>query len=260
MRQALSIAVFIAALGLVGLLSESTLQLKDTYGLSSTSPFAGKKPGEFVGTVLLGGFRNIAIDMAWLQALKLQERQEYYKMLAAYTTIALLQPNLPIVWEFNSHNMAFNVSVSCPTPEEQELWVRRGIEFLREGIERNPHTYRLYQQMAYIYTIRVLRDEQMKASFMKRGENPLVEALKYWQLASAQQDAPAPVLTQQVHVLVQLWRFDEAERLCFALLTRFPEWEVAGLVYRNRFEDYTYDGSVPFLRHKQIYLNWKEMD
>ncbi len=113
-------SLLLLTFGLLWVTQGALLQRKDAANLSAVSPFQGLRPGEFAGTVLLGGFRNIAIDVVWLKAIRLQEDEEYYKLLAVYRTISNLQPNVPVVWDFNEYNMAFNLSVAALTDEEAE--------------------------------------------------------------------------------------------------------------------------------------------
>ena len=260
MKKVVTILVFLGCFALLWVLQDSMLRLKDASRLSAASPFSGKKPGEFVGTVLLGGLRNLVIDVTWLKAIKLNEQGDYYKLLAVYEAIALLQPHLPIVWEFNAHNMAFNISSRAYTLGEKELWIRRAIDFLEEGIRKNPSTYRLYDFMGFIYFFKVGKDDEIKTRFLKSGINPYEEALKYAKLASAQPDTKATVYTQQIHCLIKLWRFDEARVFALNLLRKWPEWISGGVVYHNRFEDFSYSGSVPFMRNMRLFKVWKEME
>ena len=260
MKKSVTVLIIMLSFALLWPLQEQLLRLKDTSNLSAASPFTGRNPGEFVGTVLLGGFRNIVIDITWLKAIKLSEEREYYKLLAAYKTIANLQPNIALVWEFNGHNMAYNISCQSISFDEKVSWIRRATDFIREGIEKNPRTFRLYDFLASVYYYKIGREDDIKAEFLRNGENPYLEALKYWRLASAQQDVKATVYTQQIHCLIKLWRFDEARRINLEVLHRWPNWEPGGIVYYNRFDDAGYDGSVPYLRNIRLFRTWKEMN
>ncbi|GAB4154950.1 MAG: hypothetical protein Kow00107_04870 [Planctomycetota bacterium] len=253
----LALAVCVSLLWIV---QDSLLLQKDETNLTAVSPFEGLRPGEFAGTVLLGGFRNIAIDVAWLKALKLQENEEYYKLLAVYRTIANLQPNVTVVWDFNANNMAFNLSAAALTDDDAFRWVHRGIDFLREGVEKNPRTYKLYASIAYIYLFKVAKDPALKRIFLESGENPYVEAERWISLAASQPDATAPIHSQRIHVLVSLWRFDEAREYGIRLLQEFPDWPASGVVFENRFIDHRYNGSVPYMRALRVYKSWKEME
>ncbi len=259
-KNAITVILLLGCFVMLWALQDSLLRMKDSARLSAASPFAGKNPGEFVGTVLLGGFRNIVIDITWLEAIKLNEEREFFKLLAAYKTISLLQPNIALVWEFNAHNMAYNISSQALTPDEKERWVRRAIDFMREGIEKNPRTYRLYDFLASIYYFKIGRDNDLRLRFLQSGENPYLEALKHWREAGKQPDVRPTVITQQIHCLMKLWRFDEARKLTLSVLQNYPDWIPAGVIFHNRFEDPKYDGSVPYMSNLRLYKNWKEMN
>jgi hypothetical protein len=66
--------------------------------------------------------------------------------------ITKLQPHMVAVWQFQSWNMAYNVSVKFKSHEDRWHWVQRGIELLRDdGLRYNPHETRLYRDLSWLY-------------------------------------------------------------------------------------------------------------
>jgi hypothetical protein len=99
-----------------------------------------------------GIFRGIAINVLWQRASQMKDEGKFFEAMQLADWITTLQPRFPQVWEFNSWNLAYNMSVATQTPEERWTWVRKGIDLLQQkGIPNNPRSLRLYRQLAWIY-------------------------------------------------------------------------------------------------------------
>ena len=107
------------------------------------NPLQDLPPGEFFGTVLLGGFRAIAVDFIWLEANKAERNQDWHRYRLLSELIASLQPRFEEVWIFNAWNMAYNLSVAATTDREAWEWVKRGLEFGKKGFRRNPDSWKI---------------------------------------------------------------------------------------------------------------------
>ena len=140
----------IALIGLRPVLRQASYEA----GLRETANIQPVPVGEFLGTAFIGGFRAVAVDVAWVRAMRLQQEQKWYELLALYDLIADLQPRLEPVWAFNAWNMAFNISNAVETDEAAWPWVKRGLDFLTRGCERNPRFWRLRTTLAQMYFIR----------------------------------------------------------------------------------------------------------
>lgn len=103
------------------------------------------EPGEFVGTVALGGFRMIAVNMLWVRALENQEQDKHFSALADAELITKLQPNVPGVWSFIAWNLGYNISVLENSEEEGYQWVQSGIVKLREGCDRARQSRKIWE-------------------------------------------------------------------------------------------------------------------
>jgi hypothetical protein len=58
--------------------------------------------------------------------------------------MAKLQPHFVSVWEFQSHNLSYNVSVEHDDYRFRYLWVKKGIDFLIKGTRYNRREPRLF--------------------------------------------------------------------------------------------------------------------
>ena len=111
-------------------------------------------PSIAFATVATGAFRGLVVDALWLRAERLKQEGQFFdaKQLADWITI--LQPRFATVWDFQSWNMAYNISATIPAskPEERWRWVKNGIELLRDkAIPLNPYAILLYQRLAFIF-------------------------------------------------------------------------------------------------------------
>ncbi|MCF7958651.1 MAG: hypothetical protein K9M57_09415, partial [Phycisphaerae bacterium] len=151
--------LFILLLG-VGLLGLAATRLgpvnalRGDYELENTDPFANSEEAVElrIPMVALSAFRTLAIDYLWIRADELQMEGQYFDSLHMARLICKLQPQLPSVWEFQAWNMAYNISVAMPIPEERWEWVRAGFELLRdEGLKFNPESYKIHHYLAWIF-------------------------------------------------------------------------------------------------------------
>jgi len=119
--------------------------------LGFASPPTELRPGEFAATVLLGGFRAVAVDLLWIKALEARRAQDWHALLALTRMISNLQPEFIDGWEFNMWVMTTKLARRAPTDREGWQWLQRGIEFGKEGLRRNPDSWRLAYAVGYQY-------------------------------------------------------------------------------------------------------------
>ena len=99
-----------------------------------------------------GAFRGLVTNIAFIRAEEYKRDGRYYDAMQLASWICKLQPRFPSVWEFQSWNMAWNISVTTYTPEERWSWVYNGAKLIRdEGIRYNPRAINLYRQLAWIF-------------------------------------------------------------------------------------------------------------
>lgn len=103
-------------------------------------------------TVALGGFRGMLANALWLRAVRLQDEGNYFELLTLGDWITKLQPDFAMVWAQQAWNMTYNVSRTFARPEDRWLWVRSGIELLRdEGLRHNPDEPELYRELSWFF-------------------------------------------------------------------------------------------------------------
>lgn len=167
-------------------LNENIAQQRQDYHLKPSPLKPSLDVPSFVGTVLLGGFRAVAIDFLWVRATTLQRLGEWWELNTLFELIAYLQPNQVEVWAFNAWNLAYNISVDEVYPGEQWLWIKKGIDFLEEGIQKNEHSYYLPWYMAVIYSHKIPQN----AYFEKASPDRFKKAIEYCKKSLKQLENP----------------------------------------------------------------------
>jgi hypothetical protein len=89
------------------------------------------------------GMRGIAVNFLWEQANEYKRKKNWDKLTVSLEQISRLQPNFVSVWEFQAHNMSYNVSVEFDDYRQRYHWVKKGIDYLFEGIVFNRDEPRL---------------------------------------------------------------------------------------------------------------------
>ncbi len=100
---------------------------------------------------LLGGARGVAANVLWTRAEELKREQDWDRMKATVDLITKLQPHFLSVWTFQGWNLAYNVSVEWDAPEDKYDWIKKGIQFLQDGVSKNRKSPDLIWDTAWTY-------------------------------------------------------------------------------------------------------------
>lgn len=133
----------------------------------------------------MGGFRGIAVDILWIQADTMMDNKQFYQLAAYYELISVLQPNFPAVFQFNSWNLAFNISAEWGRPEEKWDWIKKGIEFAESGFEYNKDSAALAFDIAFLYLHKVDADPYFVRKLREeKGLSHYEEAARWGKIAA----------------------------------------------------------------------------
>lgn len=88
------------------------------------------------------GLRGVAVNLLWEKANYYKKTEDWTNLTATLEQLAKLQPNFITFWKFQAWNLTYNVSVEFDYWKDRYTFVRRGIQFLKEGEQYNrdnPH-------------------------------------------------------------------------------------------------------------------------
>ncbi len=157
MRTLLSIALLAATLTALILLQNQVLdktgeQRREASHTQLTDLPAKEMVPTYIGSLFLGSFRALAIDIFWIQLKEAQKERRWYQAREIMEMISRLQPHNEEVWSMLAWDSAYNIANS----EEQISydrawkWVQYGILKLREGVRVNPRSPYLAFELARI--------------------------------------------------------------------------------------------------------------
>lgn len=125
---------------------EAELITKESAGVLKQNPELG------LLTAIPGGLRVLGVNMLWIRSQDLHQAGRHYDASQMAEMICMLQPYQPGVWAFHAWNMAWNISVTCQSPQQRWKWVYNGVELLRDrGIVYNPRSLTLYKELSWIF-------------------------------------------------------------------------------------------------------------
>jgi len=79
------------------------------------------------------GARGIAVSWLWSKAIEYKKKEDWTNFRATLSQLANLQPYFISFWRYQSWNLSYNVSVELDDVGDRFHYVKRGIEFLKEG-------------------------------------------------------------------------------------------------------------------------------
>jgi tetratricopeptide (TPR) repeat protein len=133
---------------------------------------------------LMGGFRGVAVDVLWIEAMELHQSRRYAEERALIELIGDLQPNYISVWIFQAWNVSYNISVQYNDPREQWKWVKDGIAYLNKGLKLNPGNGDLLFYMGWLYYDKVHQNPYFEEALDREEHlNNFEEAAKYFEEA-----------------------------------------------------------------------------
>ena len=144
--------------------------------LVKASPVKTPAVGEGVINAL-GGLRSIASEAVWFRAERMQEQCRFGELAQLASVLTFLEPHEPEVWIYSAWNLAYNVSVKMPSPEDRWPWIAEALRLLRdEGLKWNPSSARICREIAFIFEIKIGTDIDAAAPIYRREWKKLVEA------------------------------------------------------------------------------------
>lgn len=108
------------------------------------------------------GMRPVAVSVLWHYANHYKKIKDWDKLQATVEQIIRLQPNDLEVWDFQAHNLSYNVSVEFDDYRYRYQWVKNGIGFLIQGTEYNRDEPGLLNQVGWFTGQKIGRSDEAK--------------------------------------------------------------------------------------------------
>jgi len=136
-------------------------KLREQYGLSQANLGEVDPTSESMRLATLG-LKNVAVTLLWDRANHYKKVEDWTNLSAVLEQMTKLQPNFYSVWDFQAHNLSYNISVEFDDYHDRYAWVMKGIEFLRQGISYNLREPRLLGRMGWFIGQKVGRSDEKK--------------------------------------------------------------------------------------------------
>jgi len=134
-------------------------RLRKQFGLSQASLGEVDPSSETIRLATLG-LKNVAVTLLWDRANHYKKVEDWTNLSAALEQMVKLQPNFYPVWDFQAHNLSYNISVEFDDYHDRYAWVMKGIEFLRQGIGFNQYEPRLLGRMGWFIGQKIGRADE----------------------------------------------------------------------------------------------------
>jgi hypothetical protein len=136
-------------------------KLREQFGLSQANLGEVDPTSEAMRLATLG-LKNVAVTLLWDRANHYKKVEDWTNLSAVLEQMTKLQPNFYSVWDFQAHNLSYNISVEFDDYHDRYAWVMKGIEFLRQGISYNLREPRLLGRMGWFIGQKVGRSDEKK--------------------------------------------------------------------------------------------------
>lgn len=97
------------------------------------------------------GLRGLAVNILWERAAEFTKKEDWDNLKVTLNQIAKLQPHFIGVWQFQAWNLSYNVSTEFDDYRQRYHWVKKGIDYMFQGIRYNRSEPRLYWDLARFF-------------------------------------------------------------------------------------------------------------
>lgn len=108
------------------------------------------------------GLRGVAANILWGWANYYKKIEDWDKLEMTVNQIIRLQPNFVEVWDFQAHNLSYNVSVEFDDYRMRYQWVKKGIDFLILGTHYNRDEPGMLSQLGWFTGQKIGRADEHK--------------------------------------------------------------------------------------------------
>jgi hypothetical protein len=118
------------------------------------------------------GLRGVAANILWGWAHHYKKVEDWDKVELTVNQIIRLQPNFLKVWDFQAHNLSYNISTEFDDYRMRYTWVKKGIDFLIDGTYYNRNEPGILSQVGWYVGQKLGRsDEKQQFRVMFKTDN-----------------------------------------------------------------------------------------
>jgi hypothetical protein len=134
-------------------------QLRERYNLAQAKLGEIDPASETMKLASLG-LRGVAANILWSQAHHYKKVEDWDKVELTVNQIIRLQPNYLKVWDFQSHNLSYNISTEFDDYRMRYSWVKKGIAFLIQGTTYNRNEPGLISEIGWFVGQKIGRSDE----------------------------------------------------------------------------------------------------
>ncbi|MFM8579560.1 MAG: hypothetical protein ACKOCN_12295, partial [Planctomycetaceae bacterium] len=147
--------------------------------------------------------KTVAVTLLWDRANHAKKVEDWTSLSATLEQMTKLQPNFYSIWDFQAHNLSYNISVEFDDYHDRYAWVMKGIEFLRQGLQFNRREPRLLGRMGWFIGQKIGKaDEKAQYRRLFKGDDDFHE-----------RDRPGRSLQERDNWLVAREKYVSAQQL-----------------------------------------------
>jgi tetratricopeptide (TPR) repeat protein len=176
-------------------------QLRDEYELGQSDLGDIDPASETIRMATLG-LRGIAVSMLWSKANEFKKKEDWTNFRATLEQLSKLQPYFISFWKYQAWNLTYNVSVELDAVRDRFGYVKRGIEFLKEGTKFNRDNPHLLSELGWFVGNKIGRaDEHVEYRRMFKADDDFQNIFH---------DGNPPPLEQRDNWLVSRKQYEES--------------------------------------------------
>lgn len=134
-------------------------RLRDEYNLGQSDLGQIDPASETIRLATLG-LRNVAVSMLWSKANHYKMTEDWTAFNSTLRQLSRLQPYFVSFWRYQAWNLSYNVSVELDAVQDRYYYVKRGIEFLKEGIQYNEDSPYLLSELGWFIGNKIGRADE----------------------------------------------------------------------------------------------------
>ena len=106
------------------------------------------------------GMRGVASTILWTRAQNYQREQDWTALSAVNEQITKLQPHFVAAWRNQAWNLAYNVSIEWDNYKDRYFWIKKGIDFAKEGVRYNDRSPLMMWETGWIISQKIGRSDE----------------------------------------------------------------------------------------------------